>query len=69
MDYRKIVYTIGEEEQGKTVLTFLKARGYSSRVLGAPEAKPLWNHHWEKTCERIKATEKRRFTDRAGSQP
>ena len=40
MDYRKIVYTIGEEEQGKTVLTFLKARGYSSRVLGALKRNP-----------------------------
>lgn len=40
MDYRKIAYEIGEEDHGKTVLTFLKARGFSSRVLSALKRNP-----------------------------
>lgn len=40
MDYRKIAYEIGEEDQGKTVLVFLKARGFSSRVLSALKRNP-----------------------------
>ncbi len=40
MDYRKIAYEIGEEAEGKTVLTFLKAKGFSSRVISALKRNP-----------------------------
>lgn len=40
MDYRKITYIIEEEDQGKTVLSFLKRRGYSSRVLASLKRNP-----------------------------
>ncbi len=40
MDYRKITYQIEEADAGRTVLSFLKAHGYSSRVLAALKRNP-----------------------------
>ncbi|MBQ7095045.1 MAG: RluA family pseudouridine synthase [Clostridia bacterium] len=40
MDYRRIAYEIGTEDHGKTVLTFLKAQGFSSRVLSSLKRNP-----------------------------
>lgn len=40
LDYRKITYTITEEDHGKTVLTFLRHRGFSSRVLASLKRNP-----------------------------
>ena len=40
MDYRKITYQIEEADAGRTVLSYLKQRGYSSRVLSALKRNP-----------------------------
>ncbi len=40
MDYRKITYQIEEQDVGRTVLSFLKERGYSSRVLAGLKRNP-----------------------------
>ena len=40
LDYRKIVYEIEEKDRGRTVLSYLKERGYSSRVLAALKQNP-----------------------------
>lgn len=40
MDYRKITYQIEETDAGRTVLSFLKGHGYSSRVLAALKRNP-----------------------------
>ncbi len=40
MDYRKITYQIEEADAGRTVLSFLKGHGYSSRVLAALKRNP-----------------------------
>lgn len=40
MDYRKITYQIEEQDHGRTVLSYLKQRGYSSRVLAALKRNP-----------------------------
>ncbi len=40
LDYRKITYIIEEQDQGRTVLSFLKGRGFSSRVLTALKQNP-----------------------------
>lgn len=40
MDYRKITYQIEEADVGRTVLSFLKAHGYSSRVLAGLKRNP-----------------------------
>ncbi len=40
MDYRKITYEIEEKDQGRTVLSYLKERGYSSRVLSGLKRNP-----------------------------
>ena len=40
MDYRKIVYEIEEQDAGRTVLSFLKSKGYSARVLGGMKRNP-----------------------------
>ncbi len=40
MDYRKITYEIEEQDAGRTVLSYLKARGYSSRVLAGLKRNP-----------------------------
>ena len=40
MDYRKITYEIEEQDVGRTVLSFLKERGYSSRVLAGLKRNP-----------------------------
>ncbi|MBQ8893623.1 MAG: RluA family pseudouridine synthase [Clostridia bacterium] len=40
MDYRKITYQIEEKDGGRTVLSYLKERGYSSRVLAALKRNP-----------------------------
>ncbi len=40
MDYRKITYQIEEADAGRTVLSFLKAHGYSSRVLAGLKRNP-----------------------------
>lgn len=40
MDYRKITYQIEEADAGRTVLSFLKQRGFSSRVLAALKRNP-----------------------------
>ncbi len=40
MDYRKIVYEIEEKDAGRTVLSYLKERGYSSRVLAGLKRNP-----------------------------
>lgn len=40
MDYRKITYQIEEQDGGRTVLSYLKERGYSSRVLAALKRNP-----------------------------
>ncbi len=40
MDYRKITYQIEESDAGRTVLSFLKQRGYSARVLSALKRNP-----------------------------
>ena len=41
LDYRKIVYEIEEKDRGRTVLSYLKERGYSSRVLAALKQNPF----------------------------
>ena len=40
MDYRKIVYEIEEQDAGRTVLSFLKGKGFSARVLGGLKRNP-----------------------------
>ncbi|MBQ3085022.1 MAG: RluA family pseudouridine synthase [Clostridia bacterium] len=40
MDYRKITYEIEEQDAGRTVLSYLKERGYSSRVLAGLKRNP-----------------------------
>ena len=40
MDYRKIVYEIEEQDAGRTVLSFLKSKGFSARVLGGMKRNP-----------------------------
>ncbi|MBQ7935497.1 MAG: RluA family pseudouridine synthase [Clostridia bacterium] len=40
MDYRKIVYEIEEQDAGRTVLSFLKSKGFSARVLGGLKRNP-----------------------------
>ncbi len=40
MDYRKITYQIEEQDAGRTVLSYLRERGYSSRVLAALKRNP-----------------------------
>jgi len=40
LDYRKIVYEIEEQDAGRTVLSFLKSKGYSARVLGGMKRNP-----------------------------
>ena len=40
LDYRKITYDITEEDHGKTVLTFLRCHGFSSRVLASLKRNP-----------------------------
>lgn len=40
MDYRKISYTIEEQDHGRTVLSFFKQRGFSARVLAALKRNP-----------------------------
>ncbi len=40
MDYRKITYEIEEKDRGRTVLSYLKERGYSSRVLSGLKRNP-----------------------------
>ncbi len=40
LDYRKITYKIEEQDQGRTVLSYLKERGFSSRVLAGLKRNP-----------------------------
>lgn len=40
MDYRKIAYEIEEQDAGRTVLSFLKERGFSARVLAGLKRNP-----------------------------
>ena len=40
MDYRKITYQIEQADAGRTVLSFLKQRGFSSRVLASLKRNP-----------------------------
>lgn len=40
LDYRKITYQIEEKDAGRTVLSYLKERGYSSRVLAGLKRNP-----------------------------
>lgn len=40
MDYRKITYQIEEKDAGRTVLSYLKERGYSARVLAGLKRNP-----------------------------
>ena len=40
MDYRKITYQIEEADAGRTVLSFLKERGFSTRVLAGLKRNP-----------------------------
>ena len=40
LDYRKIAYEIEEQDAGRTVLSFLKERGFSARVLAGLKRNP-----------------------------
>jgi 23S rRNA pseudouridine1911/1915/1917 synthase len=40
LDYRKITYQIEEKDAGRTVLSYLKERGFSSRVLAGLKRSP-----------------------------
>ncbi len=40
MEYRKITYIIEQQDHGRTVLSFLKEKGFSSRVLAALKRNP-----------------------------